>query len=366
MSVPFFMYENSYSNISFVYDHGSSGFVFIDESLALFLNTASENITPEFLLSCVYADDADYLKAMYAELLTGSVIDSIEFRIVIEGKIHTVRLTPFLVITEGKTLIIARLADITSQSNNFDIIRRYANKKNSILNMLAHDLRGPLNIARTLTKSIGKKIDDPALLNMTKSIGGILDQSISLIINLIDRELLETVDVELSMQRVDIAGKVAEYIEECKRSENAADRIFKFSSSKTSIYLEVDEAKFMQIMNNLVTNSLKFTRPGSIISMDIFDYDESVRFSLSDNGIGIPEELHSNIFEKFTKARREGLKGEPSTGLGLSIVKMIVEWHKGKVWFESEENVGTTFFFEIPKVLMQRDRMRPPGNPGRG
>jgi two-component system sensor histidine kinase VicK len=56
------------------------------------------------------------------------------------------------------------------------------------------------------------------------------------------------------------------------------------------------------------------------------------------------------LFEKFTSARRRGLKGEVSTGLGMSIIKTIVEWHGGSIWFKSEENVGTTFFIEIPNI----------------
>jgi two-component system sensor histidine kinase VicK len=75
-----------------------------------------------------------------------------------------------------------------------------------------------------------------------------------------------------------------------------------------------------------------------------------VVISISDTGIGIPKAFHDTLFEKFTSARRRGLKGEVSTGLGMSIIKTIVEWHGGSIWFNSEENVGTTFFIEIPKL----------------
>jgi two-component system sensor histidine kinase VicK len=77
--------------------------------------------------------------------------------------------------------------------------------------------------------------------------------------------------------------------------------------------------------------------------------DSSVVFSVSDNGIGIPEQYHSVLFEKFTTARRKGLQGEPTTGVGMSVVKTIIDWHEGKVWFDSKENEGTTVFFELPK-----------------
>ena len=344
---------NSYTNISFVYDRYQSRLVFVDDSLSVLLKKNTDQIDPEQMLSCVHSDDVDYLNERFQEFMGNSLRVDVEFRIIIDGELLWVRATPFLINSDQVSLIVVKVIDITSERNNIENISKYANKKNSILNMLAHDLRGPLVIANTLTKAIERKVNDPALTKQTKSISGILDQSVNLIENLIDRELLDTVNVELSLVRIDIALKVAEYIEECKRSETASERNFHFTTSSKSIYLDVDEAKFMQIMNNLLGNALKFTYPGAVISMDIQNREDSVLFSLADNGIGIPLELQESIFDKFTKARRTGLNGEPTIGLGLSIVKMIIEWHKGRIWFESQEGVGSTFFFEIPKIKSQ-------------
>ncbi|MGB4399912.1 MAG: PAS domain-containing sensor histidine kinase [Daejeonella sp.] len=339
----------TYNNISFVYDRDQSSLVFIDDSFCGLLKKGRDQIEPETMLSYIHSDDIDYLSEKYSELTGNSLIDDVEFRIIIDGEHLWVKATPFLIKTDQENLIVVKVMDITAERNSIENISKYANKKNSILNMLAHDLRGPLVIANSLTKAINSKVNDPALIKLTKSISGILDQSVNLIVNLVNRELLDAVNVELSLERVDIALKVDEYIEECKRSDLATDREFRFTTSRDSIYLEVDEAKFMQIMNNLVGNALKFTHPGALITMDIKDREDSVIFSLSDTGIGIPNELQNSIFDKFTKARRTGLNGELTTGLGLSIVKMIIEWHKGRIWFESQEGVGTTFFFEIPK-----------------
>jgi two-component system sensor histidine kinase VicK len=233
--------------------------------------------------------------------------------------------------------------------HNIHSVEKYANKKNSILNMLAHDLRGPLGVVNAVTQILDKEMNDPHLTKRTQTISRIIKQAIDLITNLTDREFLETMEVELARKRIDIATKAAEYIEECRRSEGPAKRSFNFSSSNPTIYLDLDEAKFMQIFNNLITNALKFTKDQGTISLSIEERTDSVLFIFSDDGIGIPEELHSELFEKFTSARRKGLHGEPSIGLGLSIVKTIVEWHKGKIWFESKENSGTTFYIEIPK-----------------
>ncbi len=343
------MNMKTYNNISFIYDRDQSSLVFIDDSFCGLLKKGRDQIEPETMLSYIHSDDVDYLSEKYSELTGNSLIDDVEFRIIIDGEHLWVRATPFLIKTDQENLIVVKVIDITAERNNIENISKYANKKNSILNMLAHDLRGPLVIANTLTKAIDSKVNDPGLIKLTKSISGILNQSVNLITNLIDREFLDTVNVELSLERIDIAMKAAEYIEECKRSESINDREFHLTTSRESIYLEVDEAKFMQIMNNLLANALKFTHAGAVISMNIIEQEDSVIFSFSDTGIGIPSELKDSIFDKFTKARRTGLKGEPTTGLGLSIVKMIVEWHKGRIWFESQEGVGTTFFFEIPK-----------------
>ncbi|WP_091152513.1 sensor histidine kinase [Mucilaginibacter pineti] len=70
---------------------------------------------------------------------------------------------------------------------------------------------------------------------------------------------------------------------------------------------------------------------------------------VADTGIGIPAQYCQTLFEKFSEARRTGLRGEHSTGLGMSIIKTIVEWHDGQVWFESEEHTGTTFYISVPK-----------------
>ncbi len=335
-------------NLSFVYHVSSRRFLALSEPYN-HDETALEMLTPESLLSRIHPDDHEYVRRISADVVRGSFEGSAEFRLKDEDQIAWVRVTPMLLGSEGEIYILGNIRDITAEVNNAESIRRYANKKNSILNMLAHDLRGPLNIANTITLALEKQVGTSPAAGMTKSISGILAQSIMMINDLIDRELLETVEVELDMRRIDIAKKIGEYLEECRNSEAASQRIFNFYSSAEKVYLHIDEAKFMQIMNNLMSNALKFTHPGGTIAVEIEDLSASVLFKFSDNGIGIPAEFHKALFDKFTKARRKGLNGEPTIGLGLSIVKMIVEWHKGRIWCESKEQEGTLFSFEIPK-----------------
>src|SRR5690554_8051507 len=95
------------------------------------------------------------------------------------------------------------------------------------------------------------------------------------------------------------------------------------------------------------TSTNKMNKP--LLRLEMIRIDDTVTLSVSDTGIGIPRKYHDKLFDKFSQGRRTGLKGEPSVGLGMSIIKTIVEWHRGKIWFKSEENKGSTFFVELAK-----------------
>ena len=124
---------------------------------------------------------------------------------------------------------------------------------------------------------------------------------------------------------------------------------FSVETNREKIYVDLDEDKFFQVINNLISNALKFTHDQGKISIRLHEEELCVLISVIDDGIGIPEEHHKDLFQEYTPARRKGLKGEQSHGLGMSIIKTIVEWHQGTIWFQSTVNKGTTFFIKIPK-----------------
>lgn len=317
---------------------------------ALFGFTAEEAFSSHNFLSIINPDDREYLEKCFNRLLQGSVQTNIEFRVNVNNAEKWIRLTAVLSNGDSDNAVIGYALDFTAETNNLNTLKKYTNKKNSALNILAHDLRGPLGIANTLTQVLTKKVDDPHLAGLVQNISKILKQSINMITDLTGREFLETTDVELVKQRINITLKAKEYIEEYQNAEEMSKRTFLFSASDDSIFVNIDESKFMQVLNNLMTNALKFTSDDGIITLHIQEHPDSVIFSLSDNGIGIPLQFHSTLFQKFTDARRKGLHGEPTVGLGLSIIKTIIEWHNGKIWFDSKEGIGSTFYVEIPKI----------------
>jgi two-component system, OmpR family, sensor histidine kinase VicK len=337
-------------NANFVFDLDAKQLVYVNHAFKVLTGVDNENLSAPAMLKLVHPEDREHLISNFRQLLDGVNKPTIEFRLQMNGNDEKwIRLTPFLFSPDSGKSIVAYASDVTADLHNLHTMKKYANKKNSVLSILSHDLRGPLGIANNVTQVLNRKVEDPQLVELIKTVSKILSQCIDLIGDLTGREFLETTGVELVKQRINIAVKLKEYMEEAQKSVALTKRTFNFSSSDESIFINLDESKFMQIINNLITNSLKFTKDDGIISLSVKEQHYSVLFTFSDNGIGIPKQFHASIFDKFTEARRKGLKGEPTVGLGLSIVKLIVEWHKGKIWFESEEGQGSTFYIEIPK-----------------
>ncbi|MDQ7948011.1 MAG: ATP-binding protein [Pedobacter sp.] len=336
-------------NISFVYDVDKKNLDYIDQSLLDLIGQHRAQLTYNAVMALLHPEELSYVRKKLQQLHDGHFSGSICFRLNAPDGERWMRLTPFVFQTANTKYIAGNADDVTAEFNNRYAIEKYANKKNSTLNIIAHDLRGPLGIARSISGVLAKKLDDQVAVDQIGYVSTILKQSIDMITGLVEREFTDTVHVELVKKRMDIVAKTKEYVEEYVIAANTLKRKFSFSPSSNEIYLELDEAKVMQIYNNLFTNALKFTKEGDRIELVITDQKDSVLIRFSDTGIGIPAQSLPILFDKFTDARRSGLNGEPSVGVGLSIVKTIVDWHDGHIQVESVEGKGTTFLIEIPK-----------------
>ncbi|RZL49035.1 MAG: sensor histidine kinase [Pedobacter sp.] len=114
------------------------------------------------------------------------------------------------------------------------------------------------------------------------------------------------------------------------------------------IEINISREKIWRVMSNLISNAIKFSPHGTIISIEMEEKPLSILIKVKDNGIGIPEDLASKLFNMDAAVQREGTDGEKSFGLGLAISKQIIEAHNGSIWFESLPGFGTTFFVELP------------------
>lgn len=308
----------------------------------------------EALIETVHPEDrtyvTDFVKRAYHEKKTARI----EFRILNEGEVKKyILLKVFPLIDDSNQHLIAAIAtDITVTKSNILYAEKINARKNSTLEVLAHDLKTPIGMINMMAAAIQQLPNvkaDNTIVKYVELIQELCKRNIKLIRDIVNQEFQESAEVDLRKERADIVFGISDIIENYKRSSDIIMKQFRISSTSEKLYLQFDTLKLMQVFNNLISNAIKFTHDNGLIEVDITEEAQSVRITVRDNGIGIPEEMHPVLFEKFTPARRVGLKGEKPVGLGMSIIKTIVELHGGQIWFDSQVNVGSTFYITIPK-----------------
>lgn len=228
--------------------------------------------------------------------------------------------------------------------------------KNEFVSIAAHQLRTPLSAIKwTLTSLLDG--DFGKLSEEQKKYLGKTNLSNERMINLVD-DLLNLSRIEegryvyknsvVSMQN--LIGAVMKVVELKARQKNIKINL---ELADKLPDLNVDEEKIKLVIQNLIENAINYSKENSRINVNVGINKEKheVEFSIKDSGIGIPREQRGRIFTKFFRAENAVRAETVGSGLGLFINKNIVEAHKGKIWFESELNRGTTFFFSIPYTL---------------
>lgn len=242
-------------------------------------------------------------------------------------------------------LIHEELQKINEQLQNLN------EQKNQFLGMAAHDLRNPLSIisgySDILISTLGNKVDEKAMkiINRIKSSSSMMLQLIN---DLLDISIIESGTVSLHLAPVDLPSLIQEnlvFLTELAEKKNIH---LKFSCPEAMPKINCDANKFTQILNNLVTNAIKFSTAGNSVEISLTSSGQEVVLIVKDFGTGLSPEARERLFQPFSKASSTGTAGEKGTGLGLAIVYKIVQAHQGKIWVESEIGKGSTFYIAFP------------------
>jgi len=342
------------NQVVFAYHLAGSRFLYLHGAFEQLCPQSREQAlrAPHSLLDAVHPEDREYVREAYRALLTGQEQHGVEFRLPLPGRDDRwVSVSAYLRRDEGTLVGFAQ--DISLRKQHEDNERKFATRKNALLEVLSHDLSAPLVNIQGFTSLLNvhlKYKENDQLRDVIQMLEEVARRNVHLIRTFVDQEALETAKVALLKERLDIVLRTTQSVEQLKASETALRKEFRLKTSHPSIFLWVDEAKFNQVTSNLLSNAIKYTPDGGVITIRIEEQPERVLLSISDTGIGIPARLQDKVFLPFTRAKRPGLRGEEATGLGLSLVKRIVELHGGRIWLESEENKGATFFVAFPKA----------------
>jgi two-component system sensor histidine kinase VicK len=311
------------------------------------MENASQKEVFSLLLSLEQAE-LEHLKIHYAELMENSAAH-VQVRVPGRGnRERYLSCTSYRISDAGVVAVIIR--DITEASQHSEYLLKYTMKKNNLLDTLVHHISGALNLMQHLSKEAGKQVGgthDKSLRTYLELMEENSKHCLKIIDDLTKEEYREAPHIVTQKTRLDIVAQVGHIAEELKRSYSS--RLITFTSSSPSVIISTDEIKVLLIVNNLTSNAIKYSRETDPITISVADHEKEVIICVRDQGIGIPESSRNMIFKRQLGLGRTGLQGEQSIGLGLYISKTLTELLGGRIWFESEEGKGSTFFLGIPK-----------------
>lgn len=249
------------------------------------------------------------------------------------------------------------LAKRTEELNG---IIEYEKLRTDFFANISHELRTPLTIissaqqmlSHILKNEKSKKTDAEAEQYMVM-MGQNCNRLLRLISNLIDITKIDAGYLNVNLENHDIVSvveditlSIAKYIEDINIK-------LTFDTEIEEKVVACDPEKIERIMLNLLSNAVKFTKEEGEILVNIYDRNDRVVISVKDTGIGIPAEMRDSIFDRFVQVDKSTTRRYEGSGIGLSIVKSLVEMHNGNIYVISEEGAGSEFIFEIPNRTVE-------------
>ncbi|MBA3665238.1 MAG: PAS domain-containing sensor histidine kinase [Bacteroidetes bacterium] len=333
-----------------VYDTQNKKFLYANENFLNIFEVQDETLQldSKIILRYLYTEDFDYLKSRSEELLTSGSLSTTEFRLKMPNNV-TKHLSCEVIAFENNSVITAFVKDVSKTKKHEDFLIKYTAQKDIMLDMLTHNLSGPLQLSKDVITSMQKGYSENKMLDVSKLICIMQEntqQCIDIVNDFLREEHFESSLTYVRKTRFDVIDKINIML--IKLKEINKEKVFVLKSELENLYINSDAVKFFQIIHNVLSNSIKFTNPNGVIEIAVKVDNDFYIVEIKDDGIGIPQEMHHLIFQDRVKGRT-GLNGEKSKGLGLSIAHRLVKIMGGEIGFESCENEGCTFFIRLPK-----------------
>jgi two-component system sensor histidine kinase VicK len=330
----------------------------VNETLVAMLGYSKEELVGTRILAYSHPD---YTNSWYKlqESLWNKQLSSFHIETCLvrkDGSTMWCSVTSILFHDYGQTLGYTIIEDITVRKSVEEKLKKLYDSQEAILHMVAHDLKNPIHTIKSLSTFLKNNLENLqevsaetknqniAFINM---IADTCDKAYNIIKDLLLIGEIELGKQKLKKEKTNLKIFISPLLEPFQLAAKEKNIGLYFDCPEEQVYAQINREKFIRVIENLISNAIKFTKPEGQVRVSLKKEPESVVLQITDNGIGIPEPLQSSVFHKFTKANRQGTQGEATTGLGLYIVKQIVDSHKGRIWLESKENQGTSVYIEL-------------------
>lgn len=351
----------------------------IEEANPMTLNTLGVTLAEiRFMrLRDFYAGDSlDEVKQAFADLLNGNELKGLDIKVKnISGEIFDFEVNCTPIAENDQVVKVLCLARNVTERKKIDEFKKQAYDSIKLLNEtleydklkteffanLSHELRTPLNvILGTLQVMDMFNYDDPNFTDeKVKRYSKIMRQNcyrlLRLVNNLIDLNRLDTGYLKATLDNHDIVSIVTQIVASVADYIESKGINFTFETKADSKVIACDPDKMERIILNLLSNAIKFTESGGNIQVKLWEEQNRLLISVKDTGTGIPKDKQDLVFKRFVQLDKSLSRNHQGSGIGLSLVKSLVELHDGSIRLVSEEGVGSEFIIELPvkQVLLQ-------------
>lgn len=248
--------------------------------------------------------------------------------------------------------IVCVLHDITEQ-------QRIDRERRQFVSNVSHELRTPLTSMRSYIEALNEGAwQDPEIApSFLKVTQDETDRMIRMINDLLNLSRMDLGKVELDLELVNL-NELFNYILDrfdmmLEKDNNDTREIQKNYTIKRDftdkpLWVEIDTDKIIQVIDNIMNNAIKYSPDGGVITCRLLETHNNVIMSITDQGLGMPKKELAHIFERFYRVDKARSRAQGGTGLGLAISKEVIEMHKGRIWVDSIEGKGSTFYISLP------------------
>jgi len=239
----------------------------------------------------------------------------------------------------------------TQRQKEIDDLKTMENFRREFLGNVSHELKTPIfNIQGYIHTLIdGALYDKDVNMAYLERTSKSVDRMINIVEDLVTISKIESDRLELEMVNFDIIDLVKDIIDQTEMKARKANLSISLDKEYDAISVTADKDKIIQVLTNLIINSIKYGKEGGETKIRFYEMGENILIEVADDGIGISHENLPRLFERFYRVDKSRSRDQGGTGLGLAIVKHILESHNQSINVRSTKDVGTTFSFTLQK-----------------
>ncbi|MEY8370074.1 cell wall metabolism sensor histidine kinase WalK [Aerococcaceae bacterium 50-4] len=273
---------------------------------------------------------------------------------------------------EGETIIRAEYSVIQRESGFIsglvwvltDITEheKIERDRKQFVSNISHELRTPLTSVRSYSEALvdGAIKDEKVAVEFLNVIQTETDRMIRMISDLLHLSRMDAKQQVINRELIifkDLVNHILDRFDMMLQSEDYEGKnyIIKRELMEEEVWVEIDQDKLIQVIDNIMNNAIKYSPDGGTIYVRLMSTHNKLVLSIQDQGLGIPQESIPHLFDRFYRVDKARSRAQGGSGLGLSIAKEEIELHNGTIWVNSIENKGTTFFISLPFVEFDSD-----------